>query len=74
MVFVNLQDPKGNKIDELRGVSTGREGLQPVEGELELSDMPPLGNWRIVIEPKVNNITPGQHVFAISTPINPAFI
>lgn len=48
-MIIFLQDPKGNKIDERIGV----KNVTGIEGSLALSDMPPLGNWRISVNAKV---------------------
>lgn len=45
IIDLEFFDPKGNKIAE----SMGQDNLQAggISGELPLSDMPPLGSWRI---------------------------
>lgn len=48
LLDIEFFDPKGNKIDERMGV----QNLTGVEGSLPLSDMPPLGRWRISVNAK----------------------
>lgn len=50
MLYIITQDPNGIKIQE----ETGVKNKLGVEGDLSLSDMPPLGKWRITVTAKVN--------------------